>query len=92
MADIIKTFKDQSRGNWHNEKNQTSATFEQINTGSLQRIADATEAIAKYHVKLIKDRDMYEKLYKEYFSFYQKECKRTAALRGVITKLKKKTQ
>lgn len=62
---------------------------ENIKIGCLQRIADATEAMAKYHVQIIKDRDMYE-------SWYRDRCKKVhlleksnAALRGHIKRLKR---
>jgi len=70
-------------------RNEGSANYDEIKTGCLQRIADATEAMAKYHVQIIKDRDMYERWYRDSQAGQRILEKSNAALRGVITKLKK---
>lgn len=72
--------KDHSRkGNW------TSAgkpTVEQINCGSLMRIADGIEAMATYHMKLIESRDTWERIARERYSTIERFKKSNAALRG----------
>ena len=55
MAD----FRGDSREVWTSAK-----TVEHINAGSLQRIADATELMARRHLDLIRERDEYERRYK----------------------------
>ncbi len=60
----------------------------EINTGSLQRIADATEKMASSYDSLRNDRDMYCRWYKEGREAIAKLERRNAALKGVITKLK----
>ena len=50
MAD----FRGDSREVWTSAK-----TVEHINAGSLQRIADATELMARRHLDLIRERDEY---------------------------------
>ena len=52
-----------------------------IDTGSLQRIADATEAMAKNHKDLIREKEMYER-------WWLFEEKKTHHLRAVIRGLK----
>ncbi len=54
MAD----FRGDSREVWTSAK-----TVEHINAGSLQRIADATELMARRHLDLIRERDEYERRY-----------------------------
>lgn len=77
--------KQHSRGNWSGEN-----TLEGINTGSLQRIADATEKMAANYSQLIQERDNYKKWYHEKMERVN-ACYRTmTAYRGVITKLKNK--
>ena len=66
------------------------STLEAISTGSLQRIADATELMAKNFIALQNDRDMYKRWYYEGNAKNTKLCKQISALKGVITKLKNK--
>ena len=44
-----------------------------INTGCLQRIADAIEIMAKNHAELIEDRDKYERWFKSEAEYYNRE-------------------
>lgn len=67
-----------------------SATFEEIQTGALQRIADATELMAGNYVKLQKDKEMYERWYLECRERNLTLNRRISALQGVITKMKKR--
>jgi len=86
MADI-KRYRDESRK--HYGTSDEYLTIDQLNAGSLQRIADATEAMAKNHVQLQNDYN-YMKISRDgYRELYEMERKRTKALKGVITKLKK---
>lgn len=64
--------------------------IDHINCGSLQRIADATEAMAKNHVALQNDCDRYKRWFNEENERRLKLERSNAALRGQITKLKKK--
>lgn len=68
------------------------ARMDEINLGSMQRIADACELMAQNHVRLVSDRDMYERWYRQNQAYYYAEQRRTRALRGVITKLKAKAK
>lgn len=66
--------------------------MDEINLGSMQRIADACELMAQNHARLVSDRDMYEQRYRQNQAYYYAEQRRTRAPRGVITKLKSKTK
>jgi hypothetical protein len=86
----FKSYRDESRINYGCQTEE-ALTLDQLKTGALLRMADATEAMAKNHVQLIKDRDMY-------FQWYEQEKKRAdalerkvRALRGAITRMKKAT-
>ena len=81
-------YRDASRRNWitHGE----TAADREIEIGCLQRIADATELMAKNYVALQNDRDMYERWYEEKREQYQRAKRRIAALKGYITRIKGK--
>ncbi|WDF45270.1 hypothetical protein PQ459_10215 [Chryseobacterium sp. KACC 21268] len=85
MAD----YKEESRKNWGTKAN-VGVTREQIQLGAILRIADATEAMAKNHVKLQLDYD-YMIANRNSWKAEAEALKRSnASLKGVITKLKKK--
>jgi hypothetical protein len=62
--------------------------IDQINMGSLQRIADAIEVMARDYQKFINDRDRYLSYYKDCHRRYERQVRSNSALRGFITKLK----
>lgn len=70
----------------------TGNTNEAISTGSLQRIADATELMARNYLELQKERDNYKKGYYEKREQIEKLYRQISALKGVITKLKNKNK
>lgn len=74
----MSTLRQVSREDW-NSKN----TILDIGTGCLQRIADALDAMAGDQVRLKEERDTY-------LAAYNKAERQIKALRGVITRLKKK--
>lgn len=83
--------REASKQNW-----TSSDTIEDINSGCLQRIADATELIAKNYTQLLKDieshkadADKYKRLFLEQLEVRSKIYKRISAYQGVITKQKK---
>lgn len=84
----FKSYKDESRVNW-GTNDEGALRLEQINTGAMLRIADATEAMAKNHVKLIADHDMYERWYKTEHAAVLRLQRRVSAYKGQITKLKR---
>lgn len=77
--------REASKQNW----NSTNTVMD-INSGSLQRIADATEKMASSYDNLRNDRDLYKKWYEEGNENRNKLERKISALRGVITKLKKR--
>lgn len=78
------TMREVSKLEFTNPSNSDS-----IKLGALQRIADATEMMAKNHVRLVADRDMYEKMYRQQVATTERLSRQVSALRGVITRLKK---
>lgn len=84
---MAQTFIEASRSSWN--ASSTGATMEQINAGSLQRIAAATELMARRYEDLIFERDRYKHRYDDSRKVCAALEKRNAALKGVITKLKK---
>ena len=84
-----KSYRDESRVNW-GTKRDDNLNLEQIQVGCLLRIADASEAMAKEHNRLLAS----EKYQREKANWLQQELeterRRSAALRGHIKRLKKK--
>lgn len=90
MSENKKYYKEQSRLNWYTEDEKLS--LEQINTGALLRIADATEKMASNYIALQNDRDYYKRRYQEEQASKERMSRRINALKGVITKMKKKSK
>lgn len=67
-----------------------AANRDDINSGSLQRIADAVEKMASSYDNMRTERDRYQGYYKEQKQYKEAAQRENAALRGVITKLKKR--
>ena len=67
-------------------------TLEEIKVGSLQRIADAAELMAQNHAQLIRERDNYKRWYEAALDRRHSLERRVAALRGVITKMKRRSE
>jgi hypothetical protein len=66
------------------------ATESEIKTGCLQRIADATELMAKSHAELERSLRLAREERDRAQRWLKHEENKTRALRGVITKLKKR--
>jgi hypothetical protein len=71
------------------EYSSEAHTTDNINIGSLQRIADATELMAKNYQSLLNDVKYYKERYNESLDTRKKLIRRISALRGAITRLKK---
>jgi len=56
----------------------------------LQRIADAAELMAKNHAQLVRERDDYERRLRTIRGEVNRLDRSNAALRGVITRMKRK--
>lgn len=81
------SLRDSSKQNWAG-----GSTLEQINAGSLQRIADASEIMASNFVSLQNDRDWYKKRHEEEKTRRQRLEHSNAALRGHIKHIKQRNQ
>jgi len=79
--------REASKQEWTAQPNR-----EDINSGSLQRIADATEKMAASYDSMRAERDRYKTWYDDRGRAIAYLDKRIAALRGVITKMKKKNK
>ena len=79
------SFRKHSKVDWEGD-----ITIENINAGSLQRIADAAELMASNYIALQNDRDYYKRVFLETQKACSAKDKRINSLRGVITRLKRK--
>ena len=66
-----------------------TVTYEALQVGSLQRIADAVETMGASYRAIISDRDYYKRAYEESCERVGHLSKTISALRGVITRMKK---
>ena len=62
-------------------------SLDQLNTGCLQRIANATELMAQNHRRLIEDAQRYERNWKEKRAECERMGKVINGLRGQVAKL-----
>lgn len=85
---MSKSYADESRRAWGRTDNQ-NPTFQELQLGALQRIADASEAMAKSHMALIADRDWWKRQADSRGTRMEAAQRSNASLRGQITKLKK---
>ena len=65
-------------------------TPENIQLGCIQSIADATEKIAAHHDQLMRERDMYKRMYDSGRDTISRQERSIRSLKGQITKLRKK--
>lgn len=85
----FKSYRNESRADWGIEQDG-SLTIEQINCGAILRIADATEKMAESYDRVRNQRDYYESRAKSLGAEVDRLVRQRNALRGVITKLKRK--
>ena len=83
----MATFKESSKQSW-----TSAGSVEHINAGSLQRIADACELMAGNYLRLQSDLELNRRWHREELALRRKRDRQIAALRGVITRLKKASQ
>lgn len=79
----MASLRDLSRSSWTGD-----GSVAHINAGSLQRIADATELMARRHLELIRERDDYERRYKAAIERELALERKLSAARGQMTKLR----
>lgn len=84
MSNLRQLSRDEYRAN------DDIPNRDELKLGTLQRIADATELMAKRYTDLIRERDMYKQFCEDKSRYAGKLERRNAALRGQITKLRKK--
>lgn len=81
----MESFKELSKQEWSG-----NANLENINCGSLQRIADAVELMASNYAELIRQRDHYKRWVENYHKEIDSLSRTNAGLRGTITRMKNK--
>ena len=82
-----KSYRAESREEY-GQNQEHNLSIDQLNAGSLLRIADAIEKMVQRHTDLIAERDQFERLYIESRSEAESAKRSNAALRGQITKLR----
>ena len=87
----FKNYREESKLNY-GTLDPGSLSSDQLRTGALLRIADATEVMAKNYQELIDERDRYKRYYREEREVNKRLYLSNAALKGVITKLRKKLE
>lgn len=86
----MKSLKEISRIAY--EASDDRPPHETIQTGALQRIADAIEAMASNYIQLQKGKELYERWYKNESEENRRLARRISALQGVITRMKRKAK
>lgn len=89
----FKSYKDESRANYGQDvRDGQSMPWDCLQIGCLMRIADAVEKMAANHDQLIRERDRYKGWLQGADNDRRRLERSNAALRGVITKLKERTE
>lgn len=87
----FKSYRKESRSDWGKEMaEKESLSVEQLQTGALLRLADATEMMAKNYTSMQANLDWYKNQSQERHDRILSLEKQVSSLKGVITKLKKK--
>ena len=84
---MAETYKDESRIDWKRPSHRGHDMNVQL--GCLQRIADATELMARRYQDLIDERDRYKRWYEDEQAKNASLRRSNAALRGIVNKMKK---
>jgi hypothetical protein len=82
------SYREESRRDWGIDS-ANAMNLDRIKAGAILRIADATEAMAKNYLALQEERDRYKRWYEERQRRVLHLERSNAALRGVITRMKK---
>ncbi|MCL5990561.1 MAG: hypothetical protein M1419_00460 [Bacteroidetes bacterium] len=80
------SYRDMANINWKTG----NETYENIQLGCLLKIADNIEKMAHNYTQLISERNRYKEWYEQERKTTHKLYRSISALRGVITKMKKK--
>lgn len=89
---MSENFRKESRKDWHASGTGVVPSSEQLQLGCLQRIADATELMAKNHDGLVNERDQARKSRDYWMAEYDSVKRSNSALRGQITRLQAKLE
>lgn len=76
----MSTLREDGRKDWN-----SGSCMEQIKVGTMQRIADACELMAKNHGNLIEERDRYKRWYEDERQRREHRDNEIRGLRGRIT-------
>jgi len=82
--------RDESRKPYHEVTDDPNMSKDGLRTGALLRIADGVEKMALRHTELIEKADRYERYWNESRRTIEARDRTIAALRGQITKLKRR--
>jgi hypothetical protein len=85
---MSQSYRQSSRGEWFPADGRATDR-EDIKTGCLQRIADATEKMAQSHADLIASRDRYKRWYEDKSAECEQLARTIAGLRGTITRMRR---
>lgn len=83
-------YRDESRKPYHAVTRTEALDNDGLRTGALLRIADATELMARRHAELVEQKERFERWYVEATRTIAARDRTIAALRGQITKLRKR--
>jgi hypothetical protein len=90
MGKVFKPYRTESKSNWGTTIEQESnISSDQIQLGAILRIADSLERIEQPYLRLLAERERYERWYNEEKVKRRKLEKQNAAYRGVINRMKK---
>lgn len=92
MSDFLN-YRDQSRIQWGKRVYSSSPvelSIEQIQLGAILRIADASELMAKNFLDLQRENQHLKESRDSYRRLYEKAERRITALKGAVTRQKKK--
>lgn len=89
-----KNFKDESRKNWsrHVTTENDEINNSEIQLGAILRIADATEKMAQRYTDLLSRNEYLDSYVKRLEASSRTKDRQINALRGHITRIKKKTK
>lgn len=87
MTMAFKPYKDESRSNWGCTDRPPGT--DELKLGALMRIA-GHGSVAHEYKRLIEQRDMYERWWREARACSERLARSNASLRGQITKLRKR--
>jgi hypothetical protein len=85
----MPNFKEHSKTKWSKPNHSEYPGDAEVQIGCLQRIADSLENMEQPYLKLISERERYERWYNEEKVKRRKLEKSNAALIGVINRMKK---